>query len=470
MKTLQTQYNLLQEGKGHKDVFTKEAKRLFSDIVPNSATYDQTITLLKHKNIISEGTKFLGTSSPQNNFFTSFNNFLTEEAKAEEKKTTKEVEDKENATYDYKDKNNLNNQIFDQVLNGIRFELEQDPELTLEKATEKVKKNLAKNQLHYMEEAAFGVKGLGYTKDLPGLGEPKEPTGKYKSSGYGNLKENKMKELTKFRQYLNENENENKVVDEVVDDVYNQIMNTNLPVSNSSQLIDNLYTAAKNYLKQHPEKAGVLDRADRTKIGKTALTKMGVNKEDTQSEGRYRSRASDNDPRYLYPDLFKDTPKQVEREFIVTLGGDSVTVKASNAGEAKSLAGNIFGVPKSEDEYMTVKEKSVTESNRLRLIDLLKEGANEDLKEADKIGEVAALEAKINFIEGKIKKCYETMNIFERDDVKDFVDKKRMSEIKKDIKLLERAKVQLEKKYEKASSQTENIEVDEVIDEDNYEA
>ena len=42
------------------------------------------------------------------------------------------------------------------------------------------------------------------------------------------------------------------------------------------------------------------------------------------------------------------------------------------------------------------------------------------LKEAEKIGEVAALEAKINFIEGKIKKCYETMTIFERDDVKEF--------------------------------------------------
>ena len=28
MKTLQTQFNLIQEGKGHKDVFLKEAKRL----------------------------------------------------------------------------------------------------------------------------------------------------------------------------------------------------------------------------------------------------------------------------------------------------------------------------------------------------------------------------------------------------------------------------------------------------------
>lgn len=299
MKTLQTQYNLLQEGKGHKDVFVKEAKRIFPDVVPNSATFDQTVTLLKYKNLLSEGTKFLGISAPQDNYFTKFNSFLTEEAKAEEKKATKEVEEKETAAYDYKDEKNLDNQIFDQVMNGIRFELEQDPELTLEKATDKVRKNLAKNQLHYMEKAAFGLKDIGYVTEAPGLGEPKEPKGKHKSSGYGDIKENKNMKL-------------------------------------------------------------------------------------------------------------KDI--------------------------------------------------------------LLNENAQSDLKEADKIGEVAALEAKINFIEGKIKKCYETMNIFERDDVKDFVDKKRMGEIKKDIKLLERAKVQLEKKYEKASSQTEGIEMDEIIDEDNYEA
>ena len=32
-----------------------------------------------------------------------------------------------------------------------------------------------------------GVKGLGYTTEAPGLGTPKEPKGKYKSSGYGDL-------------------------------------------------------------------------------------------------------------------------------------------------------------------------------------------------------------------------------------------------------------------------------------------
>lgn len=294
MKALQTQYNLIKEGKGHKDVFVKEAKHLFPNIIPNSAGFDQTSTLLKNKNIIVENIFPLIPSSGLNPFST-FDKFLKEEeTKAEVKKTSKEVEEDLAKNYDYTDKKNLDNQIFDQVLNGIRFEIEQDPELTLEKATEKVKKNLDKNSLFYLENAAFGVKGLGYTKEAPGLGEPKETKGKYKSSGYGNLKENK----------------------------------------------------------------------------------------------------------------------------------------------------------------------------NMKLVDLLREGAQEDLKEADKIGEVAALEAKIGFLEGKIKKCYETMTIFERDDVKEFVDKKRQSEIKKEVKLLERAKVQLEKKYDKLKGTVE--EVDDTIDESDY--
>jgi hypothetical protein len=294
MKALQTQYNLIKEGKGHKDVFVKEAKRIFPDIIPNSAGFDQTSTLLKNKNIIVENIFPLVPSSGLNPFST-FDKFLKEEeTKAEAKKTSKEVEEDLAKNYDYSDKKNLDNQIFDQVLNGIRFEIEQNPELTLEKATEKVKKNLSKNSLFYLENAAFGVKDLGYTKEAPGLGEPKEAKGKYKSSGYGNLKENK----------------------------------------------------------------------------------------------------------------------------------------------------------------------------NMKLVDLLREGAQEDLKEADKIGEVAALEAKINFLEGKIKKCYETMTIFERDDVKEFVDKKRQAEIKKEVKLLERAKVQLEKKYDKLKGTVE--EVDDTIDESDY--
>jgi hypothetical protein len=199
MKTLQEQYNLIKEGKGHKDVFTKEAKRLFPNIIPNSATFNQTTKLLKQRSVINE-TIFPLMPSSGLNPFTTFDKFVNEEAKATEKKTTKEVEEAEIAGYDYKDPKNLDNQIFDQYLKGVKFELEQDPKLNLETAREKVGKNLEKDPLFYMKNAAFGIEGLGYQE----LKNQEEPTGKHKSSGYGDLKENKMSKSNDLKELLEE--------------------------------------------------------------------------------------------------------------------------------------------------------------------------------------------------------------------------------------------------------------------------
>jgi len=52
-----------------------------------------------------------------------------------------------------------------------------------------VRKNLAKDELHYVKNGQFGLEGVGYTDESPGLGKQEEPKGKYKSSGYGDLKE-----------------------------------------------------------------------------------------------------------------------------------------------------------------------------------------------------------------------------------------------------------------------------------------
>tara|TARA_R110001592_G_scaffold19281_2_gene79362 strand:+ start:4583 stop:5662 length:1080 start_codon:yes stop_codon:yes gene_type:complete len=199
MKTLQEQYNLIKEGKGHKGVFLKEAKRLFPNIVPNSATFNQTSKLLKQRSVINENIFPLMPSSGLNPFST-FDKFVNEEAKATEKKTTKEVEEAEITGYDYKDPKNLNNQIFDQYLNGVRVELEKDPKLDLTGAREKVSKNLEKDPLFYMKNAAFGVEGIGYEE----LKNQEEPKGKHKSSGYGDLKENNMSKSTDLKELLEE--------------------------------------------------------------------------------------------------------------------------------------------------------------------------------------------------------------------------------------------------------------------------
>jgi hypothetical protein len=117
------------------------------------------------------------------------------EVKAEEKETTKEVTDMATRGYDYKDKKNYDNVFGEQFLKGYYTEMK-DPknaDKDVEELKEIVAKNLSKDVNYYVKNGQFGVKGLGYTTEAPGLGTPKEAKGKYKSSGYGDLKESVLR-------------------------------------------------------------------------------------------------------------------------------------------------------------------------------------------------------------------------------------------------------------------------------------
>jgi len=209
MKTLQEQFNLIQEGKGHKDMFLKSARRLFPEYITNFATYGEATKILKQRGILNEVIVGGGVSS-QRAFdpFKAFDSYVNEaaeqetpvrapkasgtyETKAINTKISKEVEDNQRETgfnnKNYKDIDNVYGEAF---LEGYYAEMK-DPknaDKTVDELKEIVRKNLAKNSLHYVETAAFGVKGIGYSKEAPGLGEPKAPKGKYKASGYGDIK------------------------------------------------------------------------------------------------------------------------------------------------------------------------------------------------------------------------------------------------------------------------------------------
>jgi hypothetical protein len=198
MRTLTEQYRSVKKGKGPKDVFLKEAKRQFPNLVTNKATFKEASTILKQKGIISENYVDL---KPINNvverkkegFETAFANFLAEaEAKAEEKKVSKEVEEDAAKNYDYKDKKNPDNMIFGQIQMGYYYEMKQEKnaDKTIDEIKDIVFKNLAKDPIYYTKNGQFGV-DVGYTDDNVALGVPEEPKGEYKSSGYGKLKENK---------------------------------------------------------------------------------------------------------------------------------------------------------------------------------------------------------------------------------------------------------------------------------------
>jgi len=205
-KTLQDQYLLIKEGKGHKGVFLADAKRDFPHIVPNHATFDEAAASLKTKNIISEnviGLSAVAGYEPRKKetYETAFEAFLAEarkvkenedeKVKAEEKKVSKPVEKDLEKNFDYSDDKNPDNLIFDQIMMGYYAEMK-DPknaDKTMQQLKDIVLKNLAKDPIHYTKDGQFGVKDLGYVTEHPGLGTPKEPKGKYASSGYGNLSE-----------------------------------------------------------------------------------------------------------------------------------------------------------------------------------------------------------------------------------------------------------------------------------------
>jgi len=215
-KTLQDQYLLIKEGKGHTGVFLTEAKRQFPDIVRNAATFEEAAASLITKNIITENIVSLGpinspfNSKKKESYELAFENFLAEakkkkenedeKVKAEEKKVSKRVEEDYSHNFDNSDEKNPDNMIFDQIMMGYYAEMK-DPknaDKTMQELKDMVFKNLTKDPIHYTKDGQFGVKGLGYTTEAPGLGTPKEAKGKYKSSGYGDLNEGIIKEELKF--------------------------------------------------------------------------------------------------------------------------------------------------------------------------------------------------------------------------------------------------------------------------------
>ena len=206
MKTLTEQYRLIKEDKGHKGVFLKEAKRKFPNLIKNNSTFKEASTILKQKGVISEnfvGTPMIGNplERKKEGYENAFEKFLQEaEAKAEEKKVSKEVEEDYEKNYDLEDKKDPNNMIFGQIQMGYYFEMKQEKnaDKTIEEIKDIVFKNLAKDPIYYTKEGQFGEE-VGYTDEAPSLGEPKEPKGKYKSSGYG-----KVEGESKFKYVVNE--------------------------------------------------------------------------------------------------------------------------------------------------------------------------------------------------------------------------------------------------------------------------
>ena len=191
--TLQEQFNAIKNGKGNKVQFLKQARSLFPQYLNQYSDFNTSVNVLKSKQIINEAVGGVVTKGFN---ITNWKQIFEAEVKAEEKTTSKEAADANKNAYQPSNVKNADNINFNEILKGYLAELGdvKNAGKTGDELKEIAVKNLAKDPLFYTKNGEFGIKGVGYTTEAPGLGEPKEAKGKHKSSGYGDIdKEIKVK-------------------------------------------------------------------------------------------------------------------------------------------------------------------------------------------------------------------------------------------------------------------------------------
>jgi hypothetical protein len=426
-KTLQDQYLLIKEGKGHKGVFLADAKRQFPNIVRNAATFEEASSCLKTKNIISENVIGLtAVNSPfepkkKESYELAFENFLAEakkkgedeKVKAEEKKVSKPVEEDLSHNFDYKDDKNPDNLIFDQIMMGYYTEMK-DPknvDKTMQELKDMVLKNLAKDPIFYTKEGQFGVKGLGYSVDHPGLGEPKEPKGKYKASGYGDLNEGVM---------------------------YGDSDGDFDEQENNKERAYWYYDAYQG--EKDPKK-----KDEYLKIARKYGSYLGWGEEElpvNEEESKLRKVIREMIDAELNSEEFKDALFKLEQPYL----------------NDKKALGDIQKIYSSHIQGLN----SISQN--------LKESVEKELAAINKEAEHEIIASKLEKVQTLIdKKQAQISRLDEDEDLKDLTDAKKVKEISKDIKSLEKAKAKLEKMMHKGKAKSPRKEVidetDEIIDE-----
>jgi len=198
MKTLQQEYQLIKEGKGNKDHFLKVARNLFPEYITSGNDFTSAVHILTSKSLLSESAGGVVTTG-RKDWWAIFDANLKEAVGV---KNTKEYGDQNEFEkpapevskdlanqFDNNNPNNIDNVYGQSFLMGFYTEMqdEKNKDKSVAELKQIVLKNMVKNINYYHTETSFGVKGIGYTVDGPGLGEPKEPKGKYKSSGYGDI-------------------------------------------------------------------------------------------------------------------------------------------------------------------------------------------------------------------------------------------------------------------------------------------
>tara|TARA_B100000780_G_scaffold88217_1_gene60749 strand:+ start:688 stop:2091 length:1404 start_codon:yes stop_codon:yes gene_type:complete len=434
MKTLQEQYNSIQEGKGRKDLFLKEAKKTYPNLLSNLTSYNDATSILKSKNKINEGLGGIVTLKPlvqltsedfnpnKQDWERKYEDFVNEEKakslkpiinkdidkkintekeddkiKADAKETSKTVTNTQDRNYDYSPKeDNINNVNAQEMMNGVYFELKEDPSLTLEKAQEKVIKNLAKDPLTYVKNGQFGV-GVGYTET-----EVQENSGKtYGGSGYSD----KLK---------------------------------------------------KSDTKMKPIKESLFKKLIKEGLG-GVVTSGNPNSLAAQSGREIR--------RIMAEDGFQ--ADQAGSQYHASLYAESNDEKAGPMDEAPKP--DFMDIDKDGDKEESMKKAGKDKKSKKPK----KDSIDAKLAEIGLQAETVKMEAQLEFLTNHISEKQDRLSgINEDENMLELMDKTKLKEMAKDIKALEKKKSQMERIYEKScgKSYSPSKMVDEVEDIDEMDA
>jgi hypothetical protein len=353
--TLQQHFNLIKEGKGNKAQFLKHARSLFPEYFNQYTDFDTATNVLKTKQVISEAAGGVVTKG-----FSVYDwkKILGEEVKAVEKETSKEVLDYRKNAYNNSDMKNADNINFNEIMKGFYAELkdEKNAGKTGDEIKDMVVKNLGKDPLFYTKDGMFGEKGVGYVTEAPGLGEPKEPKGKFKASGYGDLKEGKipaenrntyyyvslakdMKKDGKSKEEIKQFFKDEKVNDELVDNI---LANLFMKVKENKDINwDNLSAEDASKLFDYHERTGMLPTDLSAEKYDEIMKKYGISRQD-DSDIPFKNMTEEQKLRSVIRNLIKEELEDDKTYFVVkNASSNKYEVKKASKFANKTKTGSL---------------------------------------------------------------------------------------------------------------------------------
>lgn len=322
-----------------------------------------------------------------------------EKIKAEEKKTAKEVTNTQDRNYDYSPQvDNINNVNGQEMLNGVYLEVKYNPSLTIEEAQAMVIKNLAKDPLHYVKEGQFGVKDLGYSE-----AKTQKAEGKFAASGYS--------------EKLKDGDTKMEPVKESKDDTLKKMIKESLGGVVSTGNSNSVAAQQGEVVKQIMKEEGLTESPNSLNTFMSSLSEENKEKELPMDENEEK---------------FEEA-----REAAIEASQE----KAGIEEKARPDYPDVDGDGDTKEPMV----KALKDKKKMK-----KESIDSKLAEIGKQGDIVKLEAQIGFLDEEIAtKSSRVNSISEDENLSELVDKKKMKEMQREIKLLEKKSLGMKKVYEK---------------------